>query len=182
MLGNAYTDQNCSIARSLEVVGERWTLLILRNAFYGVTRFNDFATQLGIPRATLASRLNALVEHGLLARSGSKGAEEYALTAKGTSIWPVLRELMEWGDTFYAPAGPPRLLHHTEDGGLIDAHGICDTCHRSVPPEETHIEPGPGLATGPERGDPVSAALNRPRQLLQPLGAAAGSSSDQDGQ
>lgn len=183
MLGNAYPDQNCSIARSLEVVGERWTLLILRNAFYGVRHFNDFATQLGIPRATLTSRLNTLVQHGILERNREAGTgEEYTLTAKGVSIWPVLRELMEWGDAFYAPSGRPRLLHHTSDGGRIDAQGHCEQCQALVPPDETRIEPGPGLKPGPHRGDPVSAALNTPRQLLQPLAAPAASRPDQDRQ
>jgi hypothetical protein len=89
---------------------------------------------------------------------------------------------MEWGDTFYAPSGPPRLLQHTRDEGRIDAQGICERCRGLVPPEEIRIEPGPGLRARPERGDPVSAALNRPRPLLQPLGAAAGGGSDQDRQ
>src|ERR1700754_3218714 len=106
-LPNDYAAQrNCSISRALEIVGERWTLLIVRDAFYGVRRFGEFVAQLGIPRAGLAARLRALVEEGILDRvpgSGPGRRDEYELTVKGVELWPVLRELMAWGDEFYAP-------------------------------------------------------------------------------
>src|SRR5881409_104343 len=96
MLGKDYEGQDCSLARALEVVGERWTLLIVRDAFFGVRRFGDFAAQLGIPRAVLTSRLKALVREGVLVRENA----EYRLTDKGVALWPVVRALMGWGDAF----------------------------------------------------------------------------------
>ena len=88
-LGTDYARQDCSLARSLEVVGERWTLLILRDCFFGVRRFSDFQTHLDISRAVLSSRLDALVADGLLTRSAT-GHPEYALTEEAMGLWPVL--------------------------------------------------------------------------------------------
>ena len=98
-LPSTYADRNCSLARSLEVVGERWTLLIIRDAFYGVRRFGDFAAQLRIPRAVLAARLKSLVQEDVLTRDDDgAGSVEYRLTAKGIALWPALHALMNWGD------------------------------------------------------------------------------------
>src|ERR1700684_1298963 len=106
-LPSDYSRQACSMARSLEIVGERWTLLILRDAFYGVRRFGDFVAHLDIPRAVLTARLRALIKEGVLERvPAESGRDEYKLTDKGTKLWPVVRDLMAWGDEFYAPAGP----------------------------------------------------------------------------
>ena len=106
-----YADDRCSMARALEVVGERWTLLIVRDAFFGVRRFGDFAAHLEIPRAVLTSRLAALVEAGVLALvPGAHGHDEYALTGKGRDLWPVVRSLLVWGDEHYSDVGPaPRV-------------------------------------------------------------------------
>ncbi len=117
-LPNDYASQSCSVARSLEIVGERWTMLIVRDAFYGVRRFGDFVTHLDIPRAVLAARLKNLVAEGVMVREpGAGGHDEYALTEKGRRLWPVMRELMAWGDQYYAPRGPRRVLTHAADGG-----------------------------------------------------------------
>src|SRR6201996_7486183 len=90
-----YTGEGCSLARALEVVGERWTLLIVRDAFFGVRRFSDFAAHLDIPRAVLTHRLAALVGAGVLAAApGPHGHDEYSLTAKGLDLWPVVRSLL----------------------------------------------------------------------------------------
>src|SRR6185312_1980526 len=98
-LPSTYSERNCSLARALEVVGERWTLLIVRDVFYGVRRFGDFATQLKIPRAVLTSRLKALVQEGVLTRDDAgAGGVEYRLTDKGIALWPIVRSLMSWGD------------------------------------------------------------------------------------
>src|ERR1700760_3685772 len=100
-LPSSYADRNCSLARTLEVVGERWTLLIVRDAFYGVSRFGDFVTQLGIPRAILTSRLKSLTAQGVLTREpDGVGGVDYRLTPKGIALWPAIRALMGWGDEF----------------------------------------------------------------------------------
>src|SRR5438309_3622334 len=101
MLGKDYEGQDCSLARALEVVGERWTLLIVRDAFYGVRRFGDFAAHLSIPRAVLTERLMTLVAADVMQRVDGG----YQLTAKGLSLWPVVRSLAAWGDQHYAPNG-----------------------------------------------------------------------------
>lgn len=173
-LPSTYADRNCSLARALEVVGERWTLLIVRDAFYGVRRFGDFATQLRIPRAVLANRLKLLVREGVLAREDAgAGAVEYRLTAKGIELWPIIRSLMSWGDAFYSPAGVKRALRHDDDGGLLDDEGRCQDCGAVVAVAGIRIEPGPGFERGDAEPDPVSAAINTPRRLLEPITTAS---------
>ncbi|MEU3245972.1 MULTISPECIES: winged helix-turn-helix transcriptional regulator [unclassified Streptomyces] len=171
-LPKTYADGNCPLARTLEVVGERWTLLIVRDAFYGVRRFGDFATQLGIPRAVLTDRLKSLVREGVLTREdGGAGGVEYRLTDKGVALWPALRALMNWGESFYSPDGVKRLLRHDTDGGLLDPEGRCQDCGAAVPVPEIRVEPGPGFRPTDPAGDPVSTAINTPRRLLTPLPA-----------
>ncbi|GAB3152900.1 winged helix-turn-helix transcriptional regulator [Amycolatopsis sp. NPDC004378] len=164
-LPSTYSDRNCSLARALEVVGERWTLLIVRDAFFGVRRFGDFAAQLGIPRAVLTSRLKSLVREGVLVHADG----EYRLTDKGLALWPVVRALMGWGDAFYSPAGEKRTVRHDRDGGLLDPDGRCRDCGAVVPVPEIRIEPGPGFEPAPGEPDAVSAAINTPRRLLEPV-------------
>ncbi|MCE7005317.1 helix-turn-helix transcriptional regulator [Kibdelosporangium philippinense] len=170
-LPSTYADRNCSMARALEVVGERWTLMIVRDAFYGVRRFGDFATQLGIPRAVLTNRLKALVQEGVFSRDDDgAGNVEYRLTAKGVELWPIVRALMHWGDSFYSPAGVKRAVRHDLDGGLLDQEGRCEQCGHLVPVPESRIEPGPGFdAAADAETDPVSSVLNTPRRLLDPI-------------
>ena len=113
-----YADDRCSLARALEVVGERWTLLIVRDAFFGVRRFGDFAAHLEIPRAVLTSRLAALVEAGVLALvPGAHGHDEYALTGKGRDLWPVGPLAAGLGDEHYSDIGPRRVFRHAADDG-----------------------------------------------------------------
>jgi DNA-binding HxlR family transcriptional regulator len=169
-LPSDYTSQSCSVARSLEIIGERWTLLIVRDAFYGVRRFGDFVTHLDIPRAVLAARLKTLVAEGVLVREpGPSGRDEYALTDKGTRLWPVIRELMAWGDQHYAPRGPRRVLTHAADGGRLDAEGRCAECGADVAVADTVVAPGPGFDPAERRDDPVTEAMGRPVRLLEPL-------------
>src|SRR6185437_14481937 len=100
VLGKDYESQDCAMARALEVVGERWTLLIVRDAFYGVRRFNDFQAHLDIAKAVLADRLGGLVEDGVLARRPDPdhaGRSVYELTAAGRELWPALHALLVWG-------------------------------------------------------------------------------------
>lgn len=171
-LGKDYAAQQCSIARALEVVGERWTLLVVRDAFYGVRRYNDFLAHLGIPRAVLASRLQALTEAGVLARrryQESPPRDEYVLTDSGKALWPTVRSLGLWGREHIEGTLPKRLFLHAACGTELGAYGQCPACGIGVPPEDVEMRPGPGLDPAPE--DPVSRALLAPRRLLQPLDA-----------
>ncbi len=168
-LGKDYTGQQCSLARSLEIVGERWTLLILRDSFFGVRRFGDFAAHLGVPRAVLSDRLGSLTEAGVLARAdGAHGHPEYALTAKGLELWPVIRTLLAWGDEHYSGRGPRRVFRHASDEGAVTPNGTCEACGQDVPVADLVVAPGPGLAS-PSPDDPVSQALQTPHRLLEPL-------------
>src|ERR1700754_1486474 len=101
-LGTDYANQNCAIARALEVVGERWTLLIVRDLFYGIRRYSDLRKHIGLPPATLTDRLTHLVDQGVVERvPGAGSRDEYALTTKGETLWPVLSGLAQWGNENY---------------------------------------------------------------------------------
>lgn len=164
-LPSTYADRNCSLARSLEIVGERWTLLIVRDAFFGIRRFGDFATQLGIPRAVLTNRLKFLGQEDVLAHADG----EYRLTAKGLQLWPVLRAMMAWGDEHYSPGGEKRTFWHDSDGGRLDPSNRCSVCGEVVSVPDVRIDIGPGYEPGNANPDSVSALLNSPRRLLEPL-------------
>jgi DNA-binding HxlR family transcriptional regulator len=154
MLGKNYSNQNCSIAGSLELVGERWTLLILRDAFLGTRRFDDFQRSLGIARNVLQSRLERLVEEGVMRRERYQERPErfeYRLTRKGVDLWPVLVSLMKWGDKYVAPNGPPVIMRHIGCGGEIDDRRICTACGKHLEPTESRPELGPGALPGQER-------------------------------
>jgi DNA-binding HxlR family transcriptional regulator len=164
-----YTGQACSLARSLEVIGERWTLLIVRDAFFGVRRFSDFLAHLSIPRAVLTERLAGLAAAGILERvPGPGGYDEYAITDKGQALWPAVHALMAWGDTYYAERGPRRLFTHTACGATVATAGTCPTCGAAVGPADLTVNPGPGLA-GEDPANPVSVALSQPHRMLEPL-------------
>jgi DNA-binding HxlR family transcriptional regulator len=173
-LGNDYPDQACSLARSLEIIGERWTFLIVRDAFMGVSRFNDFAAHLNVSRGVLARRLATLVDSGVLQRSdGERGPGEYELTEKGVELWPAIRCLLAWGDENYSSLGPRRLMHHEQCGTLLDVEGWCSCCERVPSANEVLISPGPGLeAMGPD-ADLVTKALARTHRVLDPLDTAS---------
>jgi DNA-binding HxlR family transcriptional regulator len=134
MLGRTYETQDCSAARALEIVGERWSLMIIRHAlFRNVTRFGDFQRSLGIARNVLAARLDQFVEDGLMERrpdpSGS-AYQEYVLTDKGRELQPVIIALTHWGDRWAAPGEPPVTLRHADCGGEVHQQTICDDCGR----------------------------------------------------
>jgi DNA-binding HxlR family transcriptional regulator len=171
MLGNRYEGQDCAIARALEVVGERWTLLIVRDAFYGVRRFSDFAEHLDIPRAVLADRLRGLVEAGVLERAPDPdhaGRALYHLTRSGRQLWPVLHALARWGADFAPDGAAQRRFIHAACGTQLDEHGSCPAC--GVTPEAADVVAVrvPGSAP-PLRSDPVSVALREPHRLLEPV-------------
>jgi DNA-binding HxlR family transcriptional regulator len=149
VLQRSYPGQVCSIARALEVVGERWTLLILRDAVLGLRRFEDFQRSLGIATNVLSNRLKLLSDEGVLERrpdAERPGRHEYVLTDKGRELAPALITLMKWGDAHYpAPGGPPRVTLHAGCGGSVGADLHCERCGRHVGPGELEVRPGPGL-------------------------------------
>jgi len=148
MLGKTYDTQVCSAARALELVGERWSLLIIRDAlFAGSTRFNDFR-RLGIATNVLASRLDSFVEAGLMRRHESadaSGSVGYVLTDKGRDLAGVIIALTEWGDRWAAPAGPPILYRHTRCDGPIGLQVRCANCGEVADGGEVDVRPGPGM-------------------------------------
>ncbi len=170
-LGKDYPDQDCSLARALELLGERWTMLILRDAFYGIRRYNDFLVHLDIPRAVLAERLAVLTHAGVLAKhryQESPPREEYVLTEMGQGLWPTLHTLSGWGDRhFGSEKGPKRLFVHVGCDTRIDALSQCPTCARLVGPSEIEMRLGPGA--DPFRTDRVSVALRKPHRMLEPV-------------
>ncbi|MEU5715645.1 helix-turn-helix domain-containing protein [Streptomyces sp. NPDC020403] len=169
-LGKDYATQQCSIARALEVIGERWTLLVVRDAFYGVRRYNDFLGHLGIPRAVLAARLQSLTDAGVLARrryQESPPRDEYVLTDSGRALWPTLRSLGLWGREHVEGTVPMRIFVHAACGTELGVYGECPACGTGVPLEDVEMRPGPGL--DPDPADPVSRKLLAPRRLLEPL-------------
>jgi DNA-binding HxlR family transcriptional regulator len=148
VLGKEYPGQMCSAARALGVVGERWTLLIVRDALLGMSRFSEFQRSLGIARNVLAERLDSLVREEVLERRQGEGSghPEYVLTDKGRRLEPTVFQLMKWGDEFYAgPAGPPRLSIHRGCGGHVDHELACGRCGARVRYRDIEIVPGPAL-------------------------------------
>ena len=146
---SASPDPRCSIARTLQVLGDRWTVLIVRESFRGRTRFSEFRDMLGIPRDILTTRLSSLVEAGVLERRGYReaGARErfdYHLTAAGDALLPVLGALAEWGNE-YRPSGhgPSRLYQHAETGEAA-AIAFVTPDGRVIAPADIAIVPGPG--------------------------------------
>ena len=152
VLQRDYPGQVCSIARSLEVIGERWTLLILRDALVGLTRFEEFQAKLGIASNVLTNRLKRLCDEELLERipdAERPGRAKYALTDKGRELAPVLLMLMKWGDRHYpTPGGPPRLSLHADCGGNIGPDLRCDRCGKQAGRGEIELPPGPGAPSG----------------------------------
>lgn len=148
VLGKNYDDQVCSIARALEVVGERWSLLIVRDAlFAGVTRFGDFQHNLKVAPNILTARLDGFVAAGIMERrrySDRPAQYEYALTAKGRDLGPVLMALTTWGDRWASPDGPPILFRHAGCGAPLDQQIMCANCG-SIDNAEVSVHPGPGM-------------------------------------
>ena len=147
MLGRTYEGQNCSVAKSLELIGERWTTLVVREVFLGNRRFDEIATRLDIARNVLTTRLARLVDEGVLEKVRYQERPErfeYRLTEKGIDLWPIMVSLIQYGDRYYAPEGPPMILRHKECGGLVDAHRICSTCGERLTARAVTARPGPG--------------------------------------
>ena len=137
-----FEGQNCSIARALSVVGERWTLLIVREVLLGTRRYEDLRRRTGVATNILSDRLETLVEHGVVKRT-EEG--EYIPTRKGADLSPVLTTLMDWGDRHMpTPTGPPRVQVHTACGHDAHPRLHCSHCGEPVAPGELKVRPGPG--------------------------------------
>src|SRR5918993_5307650 len=161
MLRNTYDDEVCSIARALEVVGERWSLLILRNAlFAGSTRYGDFQRSLGIATNVLQDRLDGFVRTGLMERSAYSTQPElyeYVLTEKGRAFAPVLVALTAWGDRYAAPDGPPILYRHATCGSAVGVDAACVSCGPLEDRSVIQALPGPGMPD--DRADRIRQRL-----------------------
>lgn len=147
MLKREYEGQeSCSVARTLEIVGERWTWLIVRDAFLGLTRFDEFRTSLGIARNVLADRLGRLVEEGILERVPYQERplrHEYRLTKKGEELFTALNAIRQWGDRYVSEA-PMRLLRRRSDGTPVVA-ALVPVGTPALARDEIELVPGPGF-------------------------------------
>jgi DNA-binding HxlR family transcriptional regulator len=149
---------SCSIARTVDLLGDPWTILVLREAFYGISRFDRFQSELGIARNTLTARLDALVKAGVLRKAEYQGdpvRHEYLLTDKGNDFYPVLAAMSTWGDRWLDTGkGSPITLHHKECGHDTEAKVVCGECAQPLTAEGVTHRMGPGyprkLADRPE--------------------------------
>lgn len=160
MRRTSFAEMPCSIARAIDVVGEWWSLLIVRDAFLGVTRFDDWQRRLGIARNVLATRLEHLVDEGIFERRRYQEhpeRHEYVLTRKGRDLGPVLAALRTWGDTYEpTPGGPTTVLVHDDCAQATRLVQTCSHCGEPIRSGHTHVEPGPGNA------DPTFVRDGRP--------------------
>ena len=149
----SFADMHCSIAQSLEIVGEWWTMLILRDAFLGVRRFDEFVERLGISRNVLTDRLDTLVANGVLERrpyDEARGRYDYLLTDKGRALWPVMTALRQWGDEWiYGAGNEPLLIEHRTCGCTTTALMTCSECGEPLDARSVRVTTTPGTATDP---------------------------------
>lgn len=149
-MAKGYELDPCSVAGTLDIVGERWTLLVLREAFMGVRRFEQMQRNLGVARNILTARLQTLVGHGILERrrySERPPRYEYRLTEKGLDLYPALVSLMEWGDRHLSGRrGPPVVLRHKACGELTRPQIVCSECGEALGARDVVAEAGPGAA------------------------------------
>jgi DNA-binding HxlR family transcriptional regulator len=147
----------CSVAATLAVVGDKWTLLVLREAFYGLRRYDDFLRVIGCARNILSDRLRKLVDHDVLARvayrdAGQRERYEYRLTQRGLELFPVLMALMQWGDRWLAgKPGPPVVVEHRDCRARVHAELRCTAGHGPLTARDTVPVPGPGARSTSRR-------------------------------
>ncbi len=148
MKWEALAQERCSMSRTLAVIGDRWTLMILRDCFLGVRRFDAFQANLGISRTIVADRLDRLVEEGVLSRQAYQDRplrHEYRLTPKGLDLHPAVMALVHWGDRYYAgEAGPPLLHRHRACGCDFHPLQVCSECGEPVEARAVEVRAGPG--------------------------------------
>jgi DNA-binding HxlR family transcriptional regulator len=151
MRRTSFEAMNCSVAQCLEAIGEWWSMLIVRDAFLGVRRFDDFQARLGISRNVLNQRLSRLVEQGVLERvpyQEHPPRSEYRLTEKGRDLWGVLTTMRQWGDRWAAPNGPRVETEHTTCGHVSNAKLVCSECGEPMDARSVHAVPGAGARSG----------------------------------
>jgi DNA-binding HxlR family transcriptional regulator len=151
----SFEDMNCSIAQTLEVIGEWWTVLIVRDCLLGITRFDDFQERLGIARNILSNRLDHLVARGILERAPYQDRParyDYRLTDKGRDLWLVLTAMRQWGDRWEAPDGPPVVVEHRPCGHRTTVLATCSACGGLVEGSTARARPGPGARSRPASG------------------------------
>lgn len=155
MKWEALEEEPCSISRTLAVIGDRWSLLILRESFLRIRRFEEFQSRLGITRHLLADRLKKLVRYGVLRRSpyqDSPKRYEYVLTPKGLDLHPILMAVVHWGDVHMVDErGRPLLHQHKTCGKFFDPVMVCSECGEPLNAREVHTHPGPGAASPSSR-------------------------------
>ena len=147
-----YDKLNCSVARTMDQIGERWTVLILRDAFFGIRRFDDFQTSLGVARNILTSRLNHLVEGGIMRKDlyqDNPPRYEYRLTEKGRDLIPVITTMLAWGNRWESDT-PPVDLIHKDCGNSMHAVAVCSECGQGINAHNLTIDPIPRIVQ--ERG------------------------------
>ena len=141
-------DEACSVARTVSVIGDRWTLLILRDCFRRIRRFDEFQSRLGITRHLLAERLKKLVRQGVLRRVAYQERPkryEYILTQKGLDLHPIMMSIVHWGDVHMSDErGRPVLHQHKNCGHTFDPVMTCSVCNEPLSAKEVHVHPGPG--------------------------------------
>ncbi|HYQ04838.1 MAG TPA: helix-turn-helix domain-containing protein [Polyangiaceae bacterium] len=150
MQRKSFADMECNIARSVEEVGDGWSLMILRNALLGTKRFQDFEAQLDAPPTTLARRLQTLTARGFFVRrayASHPPREEYELTAKGLDVLPVLLALAAWGGRWLSPGGAPLELVHAQTGATIQPSVIDASTGKELRPGQVAVRPGPGASS-----------------------------------
>ncbi len=142
----------CTISRTLEIIGDRWSFTVLREAFHGIRRFDDFTVRTAIPRQVLTDRLRRLTDSGILRRvpyrePGSRARDEYRLTDMGLDLYPTLIALQAWGDRYLGDlAGPPQIVVHRDCGEPVGLVAECAAGHRGIAPRDIVTRPGPGAA------------------------------------
>ncbi len=166
-----WSTENCTIGRTMEILGERWTLVVLREIFSGLRRFEEMRERTNIPRQVLANRLALLLDHGILRRHpyqepGARVRYEYRLTAKGFDLYPILVAVREWGDRYLAdPEGSALVHEHRDCGAEVRAELRCEAGHRLESVRDVVPRPGPGarprLAVGTRAASGQAATEER---------------------
>jgi DNA-binding HxlR family transcriptional regulator len=175
MRWNELSEENCSMARTVSVIGDRWTLLILRDCFLRVRRFEDFQERLGITRPILANRLKKLVDEFVLVKVPYQQRPlryEYRLTQKGLDLFPIVMAIVHWGDVYMADKKGRPLLHtHNLCGKDFDPVMVCSECGDPLSPRQVYVHPGPG-AKDP-RNLPLQTDLPAARRITTKEKAAS---------